>query len=345
MNIFLAITWDVKPVLASIPFDYLKWFILGIGGILTALQLNTWNTKEGKQGILATVLFTIGAFLLVNFLLGKNPDRALELRYYSLLWALSFLVGFYIIKAIFDNEGKDSEDLDSLFIYMILGTVLGARIGHCLFYENFKEYFIDDPLKVFKVWEGGLASHGAVIGILFALFLFVKKNSAYKKLWPITKIVKPKYTYIWILDRMVVAIALGGAFIRLGNFFNSEIVGQYTKNDDSPLGILFVRHYDSVLGHFDKVPRVPVQLFESISYFIIFFFLFAYYWKNKGKFADGLLLGAFFVTVFGARFILEFWKVADKTYWGLNTGHVLSIPVVLIGLYLWIRAIKQPKLN
>ncbi|MEZ5009904.1 MAG: prolipoprotein diacylglyceryl transferase [Chitinophagales bacterium] len=254
------------------------------------------------------------------------------LRYYSLLWALSFITGFYIIKAIFENEKKNLDDLDNLFMTMLLGTILGARIGHCLFYD-FHYYFIENPLSILKVWEGGLASHGALIGIMIALFIFVKKHSDYKKLFPIQKIINPKYTYLWILDRIVIPVALAGGFIRLGNFFNSEINGIPTNGK---WGVVFERTPN-------PVPVVPVQLFEAICYFIIFGFIFRYYWKTKGKFAPGMLFGAFFVTVFGSRFILEFWKTADVTYWGLNTGHVLSIPVVIIGLVIWIKAIKKQK--
>lgn len=268
-----------------------------------------------------------------------SADAFIGLRWYSLFWALGFIFGFYIVKAMFVNEKKSLEDLDSLFMTMMLGTIIGARVGHCLFYD-FRGYFIEDPISILKVWEGGLASHGALIGIMIALFLFVKKHSDYKKLFPIQKIVNPKYTYLWILDRIVVPVALAGAFIRTGNFFNSEIVGKYT---DGFFGVHFVRHFDSELGHYDKLPRVPVQLYEAICYYIIFFFLYRYYWKTKGNFAPGLLFGAFFTTVFGARFILEFWKVADVYYAGLTTGHVLSIPVVIIGLIIWIRALKKQK--
>jgi prolipoprotein diacylglyceryl transferase len=242
------------------------------------------------------------------------------LRYYSLLWALSFIVGFYLIQAVFRNENRKLEDLDSLFIYMLLGTILGARIGHCLFYD-FQYYFIENPVKILYVWEGGLASHGAVIGIMLALWLFVRK--------------RPEYTYMWILDRIVIAVALGGAFIRTGNFFNSEIVGIPTNGN---WGVIFLQ-----LG--ENFPRVPVQLFEAFAYYIIFFLIYRYYWKTKGQFAPGMIFGFFFVSVFGARFLLEFWKVGTMTTGEsmLNRGHWLSIPVVLIGLVIWIRAIRKQK--
>jgi len=239
------------------------------------------------------------------------------LRYYSLLWALSFIIGFYIVKSIFEHEKRKYEDLDSLFITMLLGTILGARIGHCLFYD-FQYYFVENPLKILYVWEGGLASHGAVIGILIALYMFVRKH--------------PEYTYMWILDRIVIPIALGGAFIRTGNFFNSEIVGIPTNNN---WGVVFER-----LG--ENFPRYPVQLFEAVAYYLIFFVIYRYYWKVKGKFAPGMIFGFFFVTVFGARFIIEFWKEGDKIA-GLNRGHWLSVPIIIIGLFIWIRAIRNQK--
>ena len=149
-----------------------------------------------------------------------SADSFFGLRWYSLMWALSFIIGFYIVKAFFENEKKPLEDLDSLFLTMMLGTILGARIGHCLFYD-FHQYFIEDPISILKVWEGGLASHGALIGILIALFIYVKRHSDYKKIFPLHKLVKPRYTYLWILDRMVIPVALAGGFIRTGNFFNS----------------------------------------------------------------------------------------------------------------------------
>lgn len=246
------------------------------------------------------------------------------LRYYSLLWALSFILGFYMVKAMFENEKRKLEDLDDLFVTMLLGTILGARIGHCLFYD-FHYYFIENPLKILYVWEGGLASHGALIGILIALYIFVRKHAG--------------YAYLWILDRIVIAVALAGGFIRTGNFFNSEIVGIPTNGN---WGVVFLRHRDEFTHVYDTFPRVPVQLFEAVAYYIIFFFLYRYYWKTKGKFADGLLFGAFLVTVFGARFLLEFWKVGDKIM-GLNRGHWLSVPVVIIGAVIWYRAWQRQR--
>lgn len=251
-------------------------------------------------------------------------DSGFGLRWYSLFWALSFIIGFYIIQAIFRHEKRKQEDLDSLFMAMLLGTILGARIGHCLFYD-FQYYFIENPHKILYVWEGGLASHGAVIGILIALWLFVRK--------------RPQYTYMWILDRIVIAIALGGAFIRTGNFFNHEIVGVFTNGN---WGVIFRRHRDEFTGLIDSMPRVPVQLFEAIAYYVIFAIVYTYYWRHKGKFAPGMLFGFFFVSVFGARFLLEFWKVGDKIM-GLNRGHWLSIPIIIIGAWIWVRAIRNQR--
>lgn len=249
------------------------------------------------------------------------------LRYYSLLWALSFIIGFYIVQAIFKNENKKLEDLDSLFITMLLGTILGARIGHCLFYD-FQYYFVEHPIKILYVWEGGLASHGAVIGILLALWLFVRKRK--------------EYTYMWILDRVVIAVALGGAFIRMGNFFNHEIVGIPTNGN---WGVIFMRHVDEITRTYDTFPRVPVQLFEAIAYFIVFFIIYRFYWKTRGNFAPGMILGFFFVSIFGARFLIEFWKIGTMTSGEsvLNRGHWLSIPVIIIGLIIWIRALRKQK--
>lgn len=271
----------------------------------------------------------------VNPTIWELKGTPFGIRYYSLLWAASFLIGFYIIKAIFENEKRNLEDLDSLFMTMLIGTIAGARLGHCLFYNP--SYYFSNPINILKVYEGGLASHGAFLGITIALFLFVKKHSDYRKLFPIQKIVNPRYTYFWILDRIVIAVALAGGLIRMGNFFNSEINGIPT---DGSWGVIFERS-----GNMQ--PVVPVQLFEAICYFIIFFFLYRFYWKTKGKFQPGLLFGAFLTTVFGARFILEFWKISEQKFFNgtLNTGHVLSIPVVILGIWVWYNAINNKSIK
>jgi prolipoprotein diacylglyceryl transferase len=244
-------------------------------------------------------------------------------RWYSLLFAAGFLIGYWMFEKIFKQENRPAKDLDTLLVYMFLGTVLGARLGHCLFYD-FDYYFRQNPIEIFKVWEGGLASHGAVVGILLAVFIYTRT--------------RPKQTFFWVLDRIGITVALAGSLIRLGNFFNSEIVGIPT---DGSWGVIFQR-----LG--EGFPRVPVQLFESASYFFIFLVLGGIYLVRWRKLKNGILTSWFFILVFSARYIIEFWKEGEKITKimgvDLNRGQVLSIPVVIMGfIMLWNAFKKQPK--
>jgi prolipoprotein diacylglyceryl transferase len=193
---------------------------------------------------------------------------------------------------------------------MILGTVIGARLGHCLFYNP--DYYLSHPLEILMVWKGGLASHGAAIGILTAIYLFVKK--------------RPKFTYLWVMDRIVITVALAAFFIRMGNLFNSEIVGKPT---DLPWGFVFTS--------IDNIPRHPAQLYEAIAYLIIFFILFFQYKKQKENIRDGFLFGEFLIGIFGFRFFVEFIKENQSLFensMSLNMGQILSIPLVILGIYL-----------
>ncbi|MEA1887055.1 MAG: prolipoprotein diacylglyceryl transferase [Bacteroidota bacterium] len=229
-------------------------------------------------------------------------------RWYGVLFALGFLFGYFIFKKIFRNEGLKDEVLDRLTIYMAIGTIVGARLGHCLFYEP--SYYLSDPIEILKIWRGGLASHGAAIGILFVLWLFVRKE---------------KKPYIWILDRIVIVVALGGALIRLGNLMNSEIYGVETT---LPWGFVFLRAGETV-------PRHPTQIYEALAYFITFIILYRIYWRKKGEFISGLPFSLFLILVFTFRFLVEFVKedqVAFESGMALNMGQWLSLPFILLGV-------------
>jgi prolipoprotein diacylglyceryl transferase len=231
------------------------------------------------------------------------------LRYYSLLFGIAFLLGYYIFVYFFNTEKKNPEHLDPLLMYMFLSVVIGARLGHCLFYEP--QYYLANPLEILMPWKGGLASHGALIGIFTGMYLFSRKY---------------KYPFIWIMDRIAVVVALSGLFIRLGNFFNHEIVGMPT---DGTWGVIFyLASEDRDIG---PTPRHPVQLYESFSYFLIFLLLFGYYIKNKGKIRPGVSTGWFMVLVFGSRIINEAFKESEIIFAGMKTGQLLSIPAVLVG--------------
>lgn len=242
-------------------------------------------------------------------------------RWYGALFALGFVAGYYILLNVFKKEGVKQEVLDSLTIYMFLGTLLGARFGHCLFYEP--AYYLSNPLKILYVWQGGLASHGAAIGIVVSLYLFARKH---------------KKPYLWVLDRVALVTALAGTFIRLGNLVNSEIVGKPT---DVSWGFVFER-----LG--EDFARHPSQLYEAFGYLVIFAILYFVFNKTKGVEKLGLTAGLFFVLVFGFRFFIEFTKEIQVNFergMSLDMGQWLSIPLVIGGALLIYFATNQKKLK
>lgn len=262
-----------------------------------------------------------------------DPSEGLDLgffmiRYYSLMFIVAFTLGWFIMKRIFINEEVSIDKLDSLFIYTVVATLVGARLGHVIFYEP--ELFSRDPISVFlpfrtvPVFEftgfRGLASHGAAITIIIAMFMFSKKIL--------------KKNVLWILDRVVIAVACGGIFIRLGNFINSEIIGKATKSD---YGVIFKQ-----LG--EDFPRHPAQLYESFGYLWVFIILWVIYWKTERRNHLGFIFGLFLVLLWTVRFFVEFVKEAqvdERADWALNTGQWLSIPFILAGLYFMIRSSKK----
>ena len=209
--------------------------------------------------------------------------------------------------------------LDRLTIYMAVGTIAGARLGHCLFYEP--AYYLHNPLEILLIWHGGLASHGAAIGILIALWLFERKE---------------KKGYFWVLDRIAIVVALSGFFIRMGNLMNSEIYGVETT---VPWGFVFLRNNE-------VAPKHPTQIYEGLVYLLIFFLLYRMYWREKGKVYQGLLIGIFLILVFTARFFIEFLKenqVPFEATMKLNMGQLLSIPFVLFGIFVIYWSLKNKK--
>ncbi|MCK5896888.1 MAG: prolipoprotein diacylglyceryl transferase [Cocleimonas sp.] len=237
-------------------------------------------------------------------------------HWYGLLFALGFILGFQIMQWIFKRENKNIEDLDKLLWFLLIGVIVGARLAHVIFYDP--AYYFSDPIKILKIWEGGLASHGGAIGALIGLYLF-KRNT--------------KYTYLWLLDRLAIPTALLATFIRTGNLFNSEIVGLPTT---VPWAIIFER--------FDTLPRHPAQVYEALSYLFIFIVLFILYKTTKMKHKSGMLFGILLSFVFSARLLIEFVKTTQEAYhsdlW-LNTGQLLSIPFILAGLLLVMLARKK----
>lgn len=258
------------------------------------------------------VIFNIGSF---------------GLRWYSLGFLLAFILGYYIMNKMFLREKVETKYLDSLVIYMFVAVLVGARLGHCLFYEP--DYFLTSEhwLEIFLPFNmktgqftgyQGLASHGAAIAILVAIWLFYRKY---------------KMNVWWILDRLVIVVALGGAFIRLGNLFNSEIYGFETS---LPWGFIFERNGETV-------PKHPTQLYESLSYLIIFTVCYLVYRKKDGRLHNGRLFGWWLVALFGMRFLIEFVKEEQVDFekgMTLDMGQWLSVPFILAGILLVILSHK-----
>jgi len=245
-----------------------------------------------------------------------------EIRWYGMLFAVAFIAGYYIMQKMFKKEGKSEKLTDSIFTYMIIFTIVGARLGHCLFYEP--EYYLSHPLDILKIWEGGLASHGASIGILIGLYFFSRQNH------------KP---FLWTMDRVVIPVAIGGAFIRLGNLMNSEIFGHITS---MPWGFYFKNYYDPAMT---TDPRHPTQIYEAISYFIIFIITYRMYLKADGHPKRGTIFGWFLIMLFTVRFFIEFLKepqVGFEQHMLLNMGQLLSIPFILAGIVI-LRLAKKGK--
>jgi prolipoprotein diacylglyceryl transferase len=238
-------------------------------------------------------------------------------RWYGMLFAASFLFGYIIMLRFFKKENVPVSVLDSLTTYMVIGTIIGARLGHCLFYEP--AYYLAHPAQILMVWEGGLASHGAAIGIIITILIFAH----YKKLH-----------FLWVMDRLVIVVALSGLLIRSGNLMNSEIFGHITN---LPWGFIFLRAAPPL----NLDPRHPTQIYEGLSYLIIFLFLWWYYYRKNGKPAEGMIFGLFMILVFSMRFLIEFVKEPQESFersMSLNLGQLLSIPLIIAGIIFVIRA-------
>jgi phosphatidylglycerol:prolipoprotein diacylglycerol transferase len=299
-----------------------------------------------------------------------NPSEGIDLgffiiRFYSLMFVIAFGLGWYIMKNIYDRENESVEKLDSLFIWTVLATLLGARLGHVIFYDW--EYFRNHLLEIFLPFRftptfeftgyAGLASHGAAISIIIAMYYYSKKIL--------------KRPLLWILDRIVIGVASGAIFVRLGNFFNSEIIGKETS---SSFGIKFVRDqfsardavnatqipnpteaYQAIATNpqfanlLEQVPaRHPAQLYEAFCYVFVFATLFFLYWKTEARLKSGFLFGLFLVLLFSVRIVVEFVKESQGGFESalglLSTGQWLSIPFILIGLYFIFTAEKPVKI-
>jgi prolipoprotein diacylglyceryl transferase len=246
-----------------------------------------------------------------------------KIHYYSMMWIVAFVLGYRIMKKIYSNENQSHEKLDSLFMYSVLGIMIGARLGHVIFYQA--ELFREDFFSVFLPFKfsggfeftgfRGLASHGATIGMIVSMYLYNKKVL--------------KKSVLWILDRVVIACASGAIFIRIGNFFNSEIIGKPAE-EGLPWAVVF--------KNIDNIPRHPGQLYEAFGYLFVFLIVYFIYWKTKKGTQEGYLFGLFLLLLMSVRVFVEQFKIAQvdgREDWilGFNTGQLLSIPFILIGIY------------
>ncbi len=253
-------------------------------------------------------------------------ESPVTVRWYGLMFAIGFIIGYNIIARMFRHEGAPEKWLGSLFLWVMGGTIIGARLGHVFFYEW--EKYSQNPIEILYIWEGGLASHGGTIGVILAVILF--------------SLITTKRSPLWTFDRLVVPIALVGGLIRLGNLFNSEIFGHAT---DMPWGFMFVNSpqwhamYEGQACH-------PTQIYEATCYFALFALLMWMYWKKNSEERPGLLLGVFFIGCFLSRFLVEFVKndqVAWESSMSLNMGQLLSIPFILAGIFFVARAYTRPR--
>lgn len=250
----------------------------------------------------------------------------LSVRWYGLAFAVGFIIGYDIVARMFRHEGAPERWLGILLAYTVIATVVGARLGHVFFYEW--PYYSQHPGEIFKIWEGGLASHGGTIANIIALFIFsacVSKKPA-----------------SWVFDKMVIPIALVGGLIRLGNLMNSEIYGGYT---DLPWGFVFLRNGETLPAH-------PTQIYEALCYFILFAILMWMYWKKNCEERPWLITGVFFIGIFLPRFVIEYVKNVQVSSeyemiarYGMNMGQVLSIPFILLGIFLVVWAMTHPKVH
>lgn len=251
-----------------------------------------------------------------------SPDPAiiaigpLQIRWYGVCFALAFILGYHFMKWVYVREKQQIQNLDLLLIYLVAGALIGARLGHCLFYDP--GYYLANPWKIAAVWEGGLASHGGGIGVLISLYLYALKT---------------REPWLWLLDRIAMPACLAGALIRVGNFFNSEIVGLPAS---VPWAVIFER--------IDAVPRHPAQLYEALAYLGVWGVLIFVYTRQRTGTGNGLTAGLFMVLVFLSRILVEYVKTPQEAYlhnFPLNTGQMLSIPFLLAGGVLLIRFLRK----
>lgn len=274
------------------------------------LEYITWNVDP--------VMFSLGP---------------LTVRWYGMMFVIGFWLGYKIMERMFRHEGAPESWLGILLVYVIVATIVGARLGHVFFYAW--DYYSQHPVEILYTWEGGLASHGGTIGLILAVILF--------------SIFTTKRTPLWTFDRLVIPIALVGALIRMGNLMNHEIYGHPT---DLPWGFRFIRNLGPWMAGIQdpiySLPSHPTQIYEALCYLALFGLLMWMYWKKNAGERPGLIFGVFFIILFGTRFLIEFIKNPQEDFeigMTLNMGQLLSIPFIIIGILLVIYAYTHPRLK
>lgn len=254
-----------------------------------------------------------------------------QIRYYSLTWMVAFVIGYYLFGYILKRENRDPKLLDSILVYAFVGTIIGSRLGHCIFYEDAS--FWRNPLQVLYIWQGGLVSHGAAVGMFIGLWLFSRKHKL-----PLT----------WTLDRAVLTVPIGGALIRLGNLFNSEIYGYPT---DLPFAFRFIENIPQWMDGAEPIyslPSHPTQIYEAVIYTVIFVVLLLIYFRTRtAERYPGAIFGIFLTLLFTARFFVENLKLVQDNVdarfmaeYGINIGQALSIPFVIAGVVITVMAYR-----
>jgi prolipoprotein diacylglyceryl transferase len=251
-----------------------------------------------------------------------------EIRWYGLAFVIGFCIGYQIVKKMWKNENVNPDWLDPLLYFTVAGTIIGARLGHCLFYNP--QYYLANPVEILKIWEGGLASHGGVLGIVIAIALY----SAF---------VSHK-SMLWTFDKLVVPTGLVAALIRIGNLMNHEIYGVPTGSD---YGFRFITNLHAWRNGAEAVytpPVHPTQLYEAAAYLLVFILCMWLYFQKDAWRKPGYIFGTFLATLFSARFVIEFFKEIQEPFekdMTLNMGQLLSLPFIVAGVYFVARANKK----
>ncbi|MDZ7716927.1 MAG: prolipoprotein diacylglyceryl transferase [Balneolaceae bacterium] len=311
--------WGI--VLAAVAFFYGAHKLLG--GSHKVLDKTGESQKADHPPIWKFIALGVAALVGGQLIFLAFPSFTLseigpiKPRWYGVLFASSFVIGYIIMHRMYKEGGRTQDELDKLLNYVIIATIVGARLGHVIFYDL--ELYLRYPAQILAVWNGGLASHGAAIGIILAMYLYVKKVK--------------DMSFLWLADRVVIVVAIAGAFIRTGNFINSEIVGQPT---DLPWAVIFERA-PSLSAAEQLMPRHPTMLYEALLCVAIFGILWMIYKRYQTQPPEGAIFGSFLALLFGGRFFLEFTKIPQAAFassWTLNMGQWLSIPLVAAGIWL-----------